>query len=301
MERKAWPYLAGLIDSEGSILIGKTNGSFYSKVKIVNTDKRLMRWLIQNFGNVYSKYERDGNRRTLYTWQCYAHQQEALLLGVLPYLLNKKHQALTCLEFHRTENSGEKEKLLQHIQDLNQRRIVKQTPFKVNRNKDAYKYAAAYMDGDGCFSFSFDNHSRITIVSRDFIIIKWFLANFGGKFYTYPKVGNNSEHYRWYLNGRKNKQRFLLGLIPYLELKKRQAIIFLEIAKLRSADPYNKDHDESVDKAISAFKAELTLLNSRGSIQTTNTCESSEEISGDKKESRLIGDDKSTSLVIEKV
>jgi hypothetical protein len=297
MERKAWPYLAGLIDSEGSILIGKVNGGFYSKIKIANTDKRLMRWLIQNFGNAYSKFQDPrSNRKPVYTWQCYAHQQESLLLGILPYLLAKKHQALNCLEFRRTESLEEKQRLFQTQQDLNQRRVVKDTLFKVQRNKDAFKYAAGYMDGDGCFSFSADNHSRIQVVSRDFISIKWFLANFGGKFYTYEKQGNNSEHYRWFLNGRKNKEKFLLGILPFLELKKQQAVIFLEIARLRSADPYNKLHDESTDKAISALKAKLSVLNSPGFIQTTNTCESSSE---DKKESSLIGDDESVILVTE--
>jgi hypothetical protein len=296
MERKSWPYLAGLIDSEGSILIGKVNDGFYSKIKIVNTDKRLMRWLVQNFGNTYSKHEDGrGGRLPLYTWQCYAQQQESLLLGVLPYLLVKKHQALTCLEFRRAVSLEEKEKLLMVMQDLNQRRSIKETLFKVQRNKDAFKYAAGYMDGDGCFSFSADNHSRIQVVSRDFISIKWFLANFGGKFYTYEKQGNNSEHYRWFLNGLKNKERFLLGVLPFLELKKKQASIFLEIARLRKTDPYNKLQDESTNKAISDLKMELSSLNSRGFIQTTNTCESSSE---DKKESSLIGDDESAALVI---
>jgi hypothetical protein len=294
MERKAWPYLAALVDSEGSILIGKTSGGFYSAIKIHNTDKRLMRWLIQNFGNTYHKYEDPrGNRKPLYTWKCYAHQQESLLLGMLPYLLVKKHQALTCLEFRRTESLEEKERLFQIIQDLNQRRLIKETPFKVQRNKDAFKYAAGYMDGDGCFSFSSDNHSRIQIVSRDFIVIKWFLANFGGKFYVYKKQGNNSEHYRWLLNGLKNKERFLLGVLPYLELKKRQASIFLQIAKLRSTDPYNKFQDEATNKAISALKAELSLLNSRDFISTTNTYESFK----DKKEPNLIGDSESATSV----
>lgn len=274
MERKAWPYLAGLIDSEGSILIGKTNDGFYSKIKVVNTDKRLMQWLVQNFGNVFHKYEDSrGDRKAIYTWQCYAHQQESLLLGVLPYLLIKKHQALTCLEFRRTESLEEKEKLLSIMSDLNQRIVVKDTPFIVRRNKDDFKYAAGFMDGDGCFSYSADNHGRIQITSIDFIVIKWFLANFGGKFYAYEAHGNDSKHYRWFLNGRKNKERFLLGVLPYLLLKKKQASAFLEIARLRGQDPYNKRKDESISQQISSLKSEISQLNSPGFIQTTNTCE----------------------------
>ncbi len=241
MQRKSWPYVAGILDAEGTIVIGETNGGFYSKIKISNTNKKLMKWLVQNFGNVfYKNLNSRSNRSVLYEWNCLANQQEAFLLGVLPFLLVKKPQALTLLEFRRTESLEEKKKLCDRIKQQNQRLIENKTSFINSHNKDRFKYAAGYMDGDGGFYFGDSSHTRIYLTSIDFIIIKWFLANFGGKFYKYNSSNeNHSDYFRWVLSGRKNKKLFLLGTIPYMILKREQAKNLLQIIDSSSVQTTN--------------------------------------------------------------
>lgn len=104
-----WPYMAAIIDGEGSIVIypnGSTKYSYNSEIVVPNTSLKLMEWLVANFGGRYSVlYPKDShgyNRKPLYRWRVSGKKnRENLILGVLPYLVIKLEQAKTMLEFER--------------------------------------------------------------------------------------------------------------------------------------------------------------------------------------------------------
>lgn len=111
-----WPYLAGIVDGEGSIVIykGSAAGSFTSEVVIPNTSLNLMKWLTDNFGGRYSvlypKNSHGYNRKPLYRWRVSGKKnRENLILGILPYMVIKRKQAEVMLEFERL-GYGEQEK-----------------------------------------------------------------------------------------------------------------------------------------------------------------------------------------------
>lgn len=243
MDKKAWPYLAGLVDSEGSISIGITRNpsgkeSFSLNVKITNTNKDLMKWLIHNFGGVYSTEIKSVNSFSpgskIYNWRCLSEQQEALFLGLLPYIIVKRNQVLLGLDFRRSQSVEERRSLYEKIQEYNQRRIEIEVPDFIHRSKDSAAYAAGFLDGDGHISVSKGTNPRIAISSTDFILIKWLLAHFGGKFY---KAQRKRIIYDWRISGASNKERFLLKIIPHLQMKKEQAKLALEILRLRKKNP----------------------------------------------------------------
>lgn len=116
MQKQAWPYVAGILDGEGSLSIHKANSfknnSYRLQVVIYGTSIKLMKWLLGNFGGTF--YARDNNptgwgkiaHRRIYKWTISGKQnKENFLLGVLPYLVIKDEQAKVALEFVRLGNS----------------------------------------------------------------------------------------------------------------------------------------------------------------------------------------------------
>jgi len=131
MKDSKWSYVSGLIDGEGSIQINKTKaGSYEIKVKLGNTDLRLMKWLISNFGGVYytEASVRSSSHKVLYQWFVKgAKNKELFLLGVIPYLVLKREQAVIALEYVRLNkskfNQPEREEMFQKLKVLNKRGI----------------------------------------------------------------------------------------------------------------------------------------------------------------------------------
>ena len=102
-----WPYVAAMLDGEGSIClhVGKQiKGSEYSiQIVIYNSSLRLMQWLVGNFGGkFYTRTRQASSKRTQYCWHPSGKKnRELFILGVLPYMIIKRRQAEIALEFLR--------------------------------------------------------------------------------------------------------------------------------------------------------------------------------------------------------
>lgn len=132
MERNAWPYVAGILDGEGTIALcnyhQKDRPSEYTRleIRINNTDFRLIKWLMHNFGGRFQSQANNRgfkNTKTLYSWYLSGKaNKEKFLLGVLPHLLLKKEQAQIALNFLRLGSYWDRDKkfkLSQKCQSLN--------------------------------------------------------------------------------------------------------------------------------------------------------------------------------------
>ena len=102
-----WPYVAAMLDGEGSICLheGKqTVGSEYRiQIVIYNSSLRFMQWLVVNFGGkFYTRTKQASSKRTQYCWHPSGKKnRELFILGVLPYMIIKREQAKIALEFLR--------------------------------------------------------------------------------------------------------------------------------------------------------------------------------------------------------
>jgi hypothetical protein len=146
-DKAKWSYMAAMIDGEGCISIyrrlsdgekytrvhkvkANTNpyNQFSMRVQITNTDLRLMKWLISNFGGVYyQKTQGTGKHKPAFEWRPKGRANvEKLLLGILPYMVIKPEQAKIALEYIRMTISGERnpdkrEELYLRAKALNQK------------------------------------------------------------------------------------------------------------------------------------------------------------------------------------
>jgi len=112
-----WAYLAGIIDGEGSFSIarggrkpgyGHPNGyiNYQLKVSLGNTNLIIHRWLLKTVGG--AKYlghrSKTSRHKNGYNWQLHGKDnQRKLIIGVLPYLLLKRRQALLSLKMINLE------------------------------------------------------------------------------------------------------------------------------------------------------------------------------------------------------
>ncbi len=111
--------------------------------------------------------------------------------------------------------------------------------------RNAYCYAAGILDGEGTIGIYrckkgkavLDFKLCIHIANTSLKLMRWLVQNFGGNYYQnnggYQKKNLTSKTlYVWVISGSKNRERFLLGIIPYLLLKKEQAKAALEFVRL---------------------------------------------------------------------
>lgn len=106
----------------------------------------------------------------------------------------------------------------------------------------------------------------------------------GGKpFKNHP---NWKPKYQWIVAGNKNKELLLLAVLPYLVLKREQAIIALEFLRLRN--------EKAPEKRQELYERNIAL-NKRGKLVETNTSYCPEN--GQVIESDLIGNSESEDQV----
>jgi hypothetical protein len=95
------PYIAGLLDGEGTILIFKVPGSFHLRVSVVNTDLPVLERMKGLFGGaICQKLEKISIRtRPCWQWEIQGPKAAELLVELFPHLIIKKEQAKLALEF----------------------------------------------------------------------------------------------------------------------------------------------------------------------------------------------------------
>ena len=108
-------YLAGIIDGEGCLWIGKFSREwnpgqisiqFRGILKVSSTDKVLLDWLLETFQGTEScsfKYQPKANlSRMVYTWVVTGERLSDLCKQVLPYLVIKKESCKIMIRFRNT-------------------------------------------------------------------------------------------------------------------------------------------------------------------------------------------------------
>ena len=164
--------------------------------------------------------------------------------------------------------------------------------------RNAWPYVAGIFDGGGSISIHKANgvgnssyRLQIVIYNTSIPLMKWLLGNFGGTFYSRdnnPSGWGKTYHSKickWTISGRKNKERFLLGILPYLIIKSEQVKVGLEFLRLEN---------DRVPEIRKQLEEQIKLLNRRGSSVTTNTQDASQEA---KRESELVSDHESGLMV----
>jgi len=114
------------------------------------------------------------------------------------------------------------------------------------RQSKNWPYLAGIIDGEGCFHIArirpggtprIAHRLDIHVTTTSLVLAKWLVSNFGGKYYHIPMQNRNwRDAYRWQPSGKKNKEILILGVLPYLQIKKDLAGICLEFLRLGNSN-----------------------------------------------------------------
>ena len=168
-------------------------------------------------------------------------------------------------------------------------------------SKTKWSYVAAMVDAEGGVFLSrttlytssgkpyFGYDLKVSIANISVRLMKWLVKNFGGEFRPKQK-GKFGKHqcYEWFVTGGYTRiEQFLLGIIPYMLIKRDQANIGLEFIRLcGKVNPQKR----------AELWAKMISLNS-GKTPTTNMSSTQEQTPELKIESELMGDHESEPVV----
>jgi len=129
-------------------------------------------------------------------------------------------------------------------------------------------------------------HVKIQVKNTDLRLMRWLKSMFGGEYYLDKATqANHKDGHVWH-HAAESKQEFLLAILPYLIIKREQAIVALEFLRIGA--------QVRCPEKRQALYEKIVALNQRGRPVETNTQESS---NGDMRESVLDGDIERAPLV----
>lgn len=122
-------YLAGIVDGEGSIYIGKFSSNpktglpyYQTAMQVTNTDKGLIDWLFNTFGGLVSKRTEKqmpkNSRKQAYIWTATGERLTHLCELIKPFAICKKQQVEIMLEMRATYSTTYSQKGKQGLQPL---------------------------------------------------------------------------------------------------------------------------------------------------------------------------------------
>jgi len=149
-------------------------------------------------------------------------------------------------------------------------------------NTNKWSYLAGVFDGEGSVGIAIhklnsSTHLVISLSSTNIELMEWCIKHFGGVYYTQSR-GTHRIEYKWMPKGKKNREVFFLGILPYLIIKRKQVLLALEYDRLGSHNP----------EARTKMREQMLSFN-KGSVET-NTQDAAPAVMI---ESELIGDNES--------
>ncbi len=165
-------------------------------------------------------------------------------------------------------------------------------------SKTKWAYTAMAVDGEGCIGLSrttlhtskgtpyYGYDLKISIANTSVRLMKWLVTHFGGEYRPKQKGKFGKKLcYEWFVSGGYARlEWFILGILPYMLIKRDQANYALQFIRLNGKP--NPQHRAKLH-------AKMLLLNS-GTTPTTNTPSTESSV---KIESELYGDIQSDSVV----
>jgi len=96
---------------------------------------------------------------------------------------------------------------------------------------------------DGTKSKKIRYHLHVKIANTNLPVLQWIVENFGGVVYTKKNWNSKwKQRYDWTMTKNSRIEVFILGILPYLQIKKEQAQVALDFSRLHGQEvPEERD------------------------------------------------------------
>lgn len=285
MKDKTKAFLAGLLDSEGSMSIDRhtskqrtyvikdksyTYGerTYYGVgMAVYNTYRPLMKYLVKHFGGTFRVLRKETEtRQTIWSWQPdgYKHMLN-VLETILPYIVLSKEQAQLCKRFLELTGVCPKARkmLYEEYKEAALGSLTTETNHILTWKSNLQNaYFSAFFDGEGTASVYKSSTIWITNSNRNILEIAKILYNgndITGGYRKNAKIERYPE-YRVAIPV-ENMEKFILRMLPYSVIKREQLLLTLE--NLRGV---SKDRKEEIQKELFKLKHPLGIKIQSGLI-----------------------------------
>lgn len=267
MRESTKAYIAGCIDGDGHIGIS-SHGQYSPCIQLVGQSKELMDYIQKCFGGTYSnKNKNRPDKEPFYEWNMYGRTaQIEFVESILPYLVIKKSQAKILLEFMlipRSEyNPRKREGLYRAIKETRSLGTV-ETETLDNLDKTRLRaYIAGIFDTDGhtgTYRHKKNGYvaTNVAITSKTLPLLKAIQNRFGGSICEKKDKAKKESwkpRYDLSLSGKESKLNFLLGILPYLIVKREKVKATIETLrpKLMIQSELTGDRESDLGETLEA-------------------------------------------------
>lgn len=196
------PYLAGLIDGEGSFTLERKGPkrSRHPKITISMNDKEAVEAVAQTFGGSLTKAHYPSQKTAKYTWYIGNSAAIELTKEVLPFLVIKRRQKVATLLISwptsgsREGNKEMRQKLFEEMKIANAYKHPTKDLDRRILTADDKSYLAAIIDGEG---YVCRPREELQITSTDNELCYWCKSRFGGKVYKCTERAGYAQCWSW--------------------------------------------------------------------------------------------------------
>jgi len=243
VKEKTKSYMAGILDAEGCIRIAthkRGNKTYYEpKVYLSNKSKAVMQWSVLHFGGSFVRNINNKAGEDWFVWYLQSFPTVvSFLKTILPYLKYKREQAETLIEFiENRENlsDNQKNEYIQKLKEMKQHGSVT-TETNSSYLKAEPAYLAGFFDGEGCVRVNktpmkntISYHLIVSIANNDRSVLDSCKELYGGD----VRAKGKRNCFSWSLFSKASIEKFLVDSLPYLVVKRDEALAALEYVQLR--------------------------------------------------------------------
>lgn len=305
-EKNKMAYLAGLIDGDGSLSIGKLKGAlnplYFPLIQFGTSRDVLADFLKETFGGnrIVGKPRpmKSGEMGFPYhQWRCRsAENVKSVLDALIPYLKIKKERAVFLLKFIdkfkfirgkslSSDESFEREQYYVRMINYNSHRsekhdLVEKRPIRSTDDSTFWSYVAGLMDTDGSFSIKRQKPSHLSprynpviqLSMTDCTSLNFFLenCNLGKVYLPRNKACTKKFHFHLGLYSKRECIEFIDRVSPFLIAKKEAAAVLKEFCENFSSTKYGKGGVSEEEGAYREFlHQKLCCLNKHGVYKPT--------------------------------
>ena len=256
--------MAGILDAEGCIRIAthkRGSKTYYEpKVYLSNKSRALMQWSVLHFGGSFSRNVNNKAGEDWFIWYLQSFPTVvSFLKTILPYLKYKRVQAETLIEFIENRDSlsdDQKNEYVRKLKELKQHGSVT-TETNSSYLKAEPAYMAGFFDGEGCVRVNktltkgvICYHLIVTVANNDRSILDAYREVYGGD----VRLKGKRDCYSWSLFNKVHIEQFLLDTLPYLVVKRDEALAAMDYIRLGHKKHCPEKREELYQKLIALKK-----------------------------------------------